>query len=268
MMRLSAFTDEICQPLEKALDFIETNMAPMRDLELRKVAIGGSEPKSIDAFQGQELRELKDLIEGRGFGVASVSSKFGKYQRDSWDDGEDWKEHQEVLERCLDVANCLNAPFTRAFGFRRIEGVSLDDCVDIIAERLGWAADKAQDADVVLAMETEGGLYADTGENARRIVEEVNSRYLKINYDPGNSYNIGDIVWPHGFRAAKDHLGFMHVKSMRTEKGKKIDYYNIFREMKEMGFDGFVSNEHHTGGGAPASLELHMDILRVFDRIY
>ncbi len=268
MMKLSAFADEIHQPIGKALDFIETNMAPMTHVELRKVALEGEDYIRIEDFQGEELKQLKEILDERQFGVASVSSGFAKYKHDSWDDKKEWEEQKDMLNRSLEVARVLHAPYTRAFGFRRIEGCDLDDCLSEIANRLGWAADKAQDADVTLAMETEGGLYADTGENARRIAEAVNSRYLKINYDPGNSYNVGDRPWPDGFKEVKDYLGFMHVKSMRTENGKKIDYYNIFKEMKEMGFDGFLSNEHHTGGMAPASLELHQDILRIFDRIY
>ena len=268
MMKLSAFTDEIFQPLEKAMDFIETNMAPMRHLELRRVAVGDMEPLGIDEFEGENLKNLKELIDSRGFGVSSVSSKFGKYKHTSWEDDDEWKEHQEVLKRCLMVAGELHAPYTRTFAFNRIDGSSLDDCLPTIVERLGWAADAAAEAGVPLALETEAGLYGDTGANAKRIVEEVNSRYLVVNYDPGNSYVAGDVVWPNGFRAIKDHLEFMHVKSMRTPVGVKVDYYNIFREMREMGFNGFISNEHHTRGGAPAALELHQDILRVFDRIY
>ena len=268
MMKLSAFTDEIYHPLEKALDFIQTNMAPMRHVELRNVSVGDAERINIAEFEGKALKDLKELLEERGFGVSSVSSGFAKYKRNSWEDKEQWEEHQAILRRSLEVAVELHSPYTRTFGFNRVEGSSLDDCLPIIAERLGWAADMAKDADVILALETEGGLYADTGMNALRIVEAVNSRYLRVNYDPGNSHGAGDIAWPDGFRAVKDYLVFMHVKSMRTAVGSKIDYFNIFREMKEMGFEGFVSNEHHTRGGAPASLELHQDILRLFDRIY
>ena len=268
MMRLSAFTDEIHQPLEKALDFIETYMAPMRDVELRRVGVGTMDPISIAEFEGENLRNLKELLDSRGFGVSSVSSGFAKYKRESGDDEQEWKQQQELLKKSLEVSVVLHAAYTRTFGFTRIQGVALDDCLELIAQRLGWAADAAAEAGIPLALETEGGLYADTGENTRRIIEAVNSRYLKVNYDPGNSHRSGDVVWPHGFRAIKDHLEFMHVKSMRTPTGSKIDYYNIFREMREMGFRGFISNEHHTGGGAAASLELHQDILRVFDRVY
>lgn len=267
-MRLSAFTDEIYQPLEKALDFIETYMSPMKHVELRGVAIGKSEKMNIAHFKGQDLRKLKEILDDRGFGVSSVSAGFAKYKRVSWQDEKEWKEQQELLKQSIEVAVHLNAPYTRTFGFTCVEGCSLDECLATITERLGWAADAAQEAGVVLAMETEGGLYADTGTNAKRIIEAVNSRYLKVNYDPGNSHGAGDIVWPHGFNAIKDNLEFMHVKSMRTTRGKKIDYYNIFKEMKKMDFKGFISNEHHTGGGAPASLQLHQDILRIFDRIY
>jgi len=267
-MKLSAFTDEIYQPLEKALEFIETYMAPMRYVELRGVALGDAEKMNIADFKGERLTQLKELLEERGFGVSSVSSGFAKYPHSSWSDDEEWKAQKELLKRSLEVAVYLGAPYARTFGFRRVDGSCFDESLPTIVDRLGWAADAAQEAGVTLALETEGGLYADTGENARRIVDEVNSRFLKINYDPGNSLSIGDIVWPRGFRAVKDHLCFMHVKSMRTARGRKIDYHNIFREMKRMGFDGFISNEHHTGGGAPASLQLHQDILRIFDRIY
>ncbi len=268
MMRLSAFTDEIHQPLEKALDFIETNMAPMKDVELRGVALGDSPPINIAQYEGKSLDDLRDLLGERGFGVSSVSSGFAKYKRTSWSDEKEWKEQQEILRRSLDVAVCLDAPYTRTFGFNRVPNSSFEESLPLIVERLGWAADAAAEAGVVLALETEGGLYADTGDSARQIVEGVNSRYLKINYDPGNSHGAGDVPWPHGFRAVRDHLEFMHVKSMRTERGRKIDYYSMLREMKAMGFRGFISNEHHTRGGAPAALELHQDILRIFDRIY
>lgn len=268
MMRLSAFTDEIYQPIEKALDFIETNMGPMRSVELRNVAVGNAQPMNIARFGGEPLKSLKAVLEERDFTVSSVSSGFCKYKRTSWDDEKEWKEQQGILKQSLEVAVALDAPYTRTFGFNMVQGSSMDDCLPIIAERLGWAADLSRDAGVTLALETEGGLYADTGANARRILKSVNSRYLKVNYDPGNSYSAGEVVWPDGFRAIQDDLEFMHVKSMRTPHGRKIDYYNIFKAMKEMQFQGFISNEHHTGRGAEGSLQLHQDILRVFDRIY
>ena len=98
---------------------------------------------SIDAFEGENLKNLKELLDSRGFGVASVSSKFAKYKHDSWEDDEDWSEHKGVLERCLEVAGELHASYTRTFAFNRIEGSSLEDCLPIIVERLGWAADAA-----------------------------------------------------------------------------------------------------------------------------
>ncbi len=268
MMRLSAFTDEIYQPIERALDFIQTNMAPMRSVELRNVAVGNFEPINIARFEGERLRSLKAVLEERDFGVSSVSSGFCKYKHSSWDDQKEWEEQKAILKQSLEVAVALEAPYTRAFGFNVVEGCPIDECLPIISERLGWAADLARDAGVVLALETEGGLYADTAANARRILRSVNSRYLKVNYDPGNSFNAGEVVWPDGFKAIQDYLEFMHVKSMRTPNGKKIDYYNIFKAMKEMGFRGFISNEHHTRRGAEGALELHQDILRIFDLIY
>jgi len=268
MMRLSAFTDEIHQPLEKALDFIEANMAPMRSVELRNVAVGDAQPMNIARFSGNSLKKLKDVLDERDFEVSSVSSGFCKYKRTSWDDEKEWKEQQQLFRQALDVAVALGAPYTRTFGFNMVQGSSLEERLPIITERLGWAADLARDAGVTLALETEGGLYADTGAHAGRILRSVNSRYLKVNYDPGNSFNAGEVVWPDGFREIQDNLEFMHVKSMRTPQGRKIDYYNIFKAMKEMDFQGFISNEHHTGRGAEGSLQLHQDILRVFDRIY
>jgi len=268
VIKISVLTDEVYQPIGRALDFIETYMAPVRHVELRGVSVDEGEKKGISDLDRPDLAKVKEILEERGFGVSSVSSGFGKYKRTSWEDGEEWKLQQALLERALEASTLLGAPYTRCFGFRRVEGVPLENCLETIAERLGWAADLAQEHDVVLALETEGGLYADTAENTRRILDAVNSRYLRVNYDVGNSFAVGDSVWPDGFHLLKDYMVFMHVKSMRTPLGKKIDYLNIFRELKRMEFDGFLSNEHHTRGGAPAALELHQDILRLFDRIY
>jgi hypothetical protein len=105
MMRLSAFTDEIHQPIEKALDYIETNMAPMRFVELRNVAVGSAPPMNIARFSGEPLKSLKAVLEERDFGVSSVSSGFCKYKRTSWDDEKEWKEQQEILRQSLEVAS-------------------------------------------------------------------------------------------------------------------------------------------------------------------
>jgi len=127
---------QIFQPLEKALDFIETNMAPMRHVELRNVALGDSERINIAEYKGRALKALKELLDERGFGVSSVSSGFAKYKRASWDDGEQWKEHQGILRRSLDVAVTLHAPYTRTFGFNRVEGSTLDDCLPAVIKSL------------------------------------------------------------------------------------------------------------------------------------
>ena len=61
-------------------------------------------------------------------------------------------------------------------------------------------------------MENDFGCNLGRGADSARFIEEINSPHLKLLWDPGNAYFVGENAYPTGYEASKHVLGHVHVK--------------------------------------------------------
>jgi sugar phosphate isomerase/epimerase len=118
---------------------------------------------------------------------------------------------------------------------------------------LGEAAEKAASSGIILAMETEEGYWADTGERTRRVVEQVHHPALRVNWDPGNVFCAGERPFPTGYAALRGLIHHVHFKDARhlpdggaefVAQGE-IDWQGQVKALIQDGYDGYISIETH-----------------------
>jgi len=143
----------------------------------------------------------------------------------------EYREHLDILDHALALAHRFHGPdgghvpFVRAFSFRRPwmdglgnpsprlpDGGPIDEeTLDVIAHGLRPAAERARDQGVTLVLENVRSCWGNSGTNAARIIERVDSPALRILWDPANAYVSGE-EHPSGWRAVRSHVAHVHLK--------------------------------------------------------
>jgi len=158
----------------------------------------------------------------------------------------------EILPATLDYANELGIETVVIFGFHR-NGAPAGMAPEEVLNTLFKAAERAAAAGIVLALETEDGYWTDTGENQARIIETLNHRSLRANWDPGNAFCAGDNPYPTGYSSLRKYIRHVHFKDVRRlPDGKaefvvngEIDWPGQVKALVHDGYDGFISIETH-----------------------
>ena len=250
-MRLSVITDEISQDLERALEVCE-------DLELRTVelrVVGGA---NIVSHDQSSLQRIKSTLVAGGFDVCAISSPFLKCHLygDGMPQGathfappSSREEQWEILERSLSVARLLGAPVVRAFSFWRVsEPASVrEEVVRALAE----ATERAQEADLKLALENEHTCNVGTGAEAGWVLGRIPAHSLGMIWDPGNEAMLGSKPFPGGYSHVRGRVTHVHLKDV-DEKGNwtkvgtgVIDYRGQLRALADDGYEGVLTLETH-----------------------
>jgi sugar phosphate isomerase/epimerase len=124
--------------------------------------------------------------------------------------------------------------------------------IDIACKSIKKIISIAEDYGVKLALENHGDFFI---EEILKIIENVNSEYLGITFDTGNSLRFHeDCV--SALRTYGGRVLLVHAKDVAPEKGIPpddptflnctaagkgiVDFKNIFLELKKNGFDGMV----------------------------
>jgi L-ribulose-5-phosphate 3-epimerase len=170
-----------------------------------------------------------------------------------------YTDHLRALGRALEVARILQAPIVRIFGFWR-EGPTTDEVEQLAAERLGPAIELACEAGVVLALETCPHSYFDWGIRTARLVQRIDSPWLRLLWDPAGAYRAGELDYLAPYPALRPYLAHVHVKDMVVDPSLprglayvpvghgEIDWKKIMTWLVHDGYDGVLSLEtHHLG---------------------
>jgi L-ribulose-5-phosphate 3-epimerase len=265
--KLSVITDEITQDLGRALEIAS------REFGLAYVELRGLWNKNIVNLDEKETAEVRRLLEKYGLQVTDIASPLfktdwpgaptSKYSPKSPQFGADYSYAQqgEVLERSIAVAKALGTERIRCFDFWRLEDPKpFREAMD---EKLRETTAVVAGMKMTLLLENECECNTATGAEAARTLQAVKLPNFKLNWDPGNAANCGEIAFPEGFeKLPKDRIGHMHCKDVvRNADGKfewaamgrgVIDYVGQFRALVKAGYAGTMSLETHWQGAGSA----------------
>jgi len=263
MFQLSAINSEISSDLNQALSIA-------KEFGLRSIEIHTIEGKCVETLEPDTIQTLKKTLDQHGLSVCCVASTaFLRCPLDDQDPIPDtfdypsisgsYQYHLSALENALYIANELNAPQVRIFGFFR-RGPTTEQVYQRIADRLHQPIRMAREAGVRLVLETCPHTYLDWGARAAHFAGMVNSPWLRILWDPAGPVRAGEQDYIAPYPQLQPYLGHVHAKDIlidpALEGGRAyvpigqgmIQWHQILRQLATDGYAGWVSLEpHHVG---------------------
>lgn len=196
-MKLSIISDQVSQNLEEALKIIVKE--GYEYVELHNVF-----GHSIETCTKEEVEIIKHLLNRYHVKVSNIASTLfflcPLYQGDEvslfnpgfYSIQGDLEYHLKVLENACWIANELDCPKIRIFPFHWPDnrkgpyGTKLD--FEKIIENIKKALDISKKHHVTLMLENCPYSHLPKGKMTLQVVQEINDPYLKLLWDPANSY--------------------------------------------------------------------------------
>jgi len=266
--RVAIINDEVSQ------DFSHTCDVVAREFGLGWIELRGMWDKNLTNLDANELSEARKILERYKLRVTDIASPLFKVdwpgaprskhspKSSQFNADFNFRQQEEVLERCLELARTFGTDRVRCFDFWR-----LDDQApyrDAIDDTLRKAAEKAGKQNIILVLENEMDCNTGTGAELARTLAAVQVPNLMGNWDPGNAATLGEIPFPDGYaKLPKNRIGHVHCKDARKKPdgdgyewapmgGGMIDWAGQFRALKSNGYAYAVSLETHwRGAGTP-----------------
>jgi len=265
--RVSVINDEITQDFGRACE------VATRDFDMDWIELRGMWNKNIASLDGKEIAEARRILEKSALRVTNIASPLfktdwpgaprSKFSPEGPQFNADftYKQQDELLERCIELAKVFQTDRVRCFDFWRLEDPKPYRAA--INEKLLGAATKAGKEGIILVLENEGACNTATGEEAAAVLKSVQSPHLMLNWDPGNAATLDENPYPDGYDLLpKERIGHCHCKDViKTDEGVYqwaamgrgiIDWVGQFGAFKRDGYHFAVSLETHwRGPGTP-----------------
>ena len=277
--RLAVINDEITQDFGRACEIAS------KDFGLSWIELRGMWNKNLADLDSNEVVEARKILEKNRLRVTNIASPLFKVDwpgaplpksrqhRDQFHADFDFQQQDQLLDRCIELANVFQTDRIRCFDFWRLEDQKPYRAA--INNKLREAAVRCAKSNKILLLENEMSCNTATGEEAAAVLHAIPNRNFMLNWDPGNAAAIGSIPYPNGYDLLpKPRIGHCHCKDVvRKPNGKYawapvgsgiIDWVGQFRALKRAGYHYGVSLETHwRGAGTPeASTRISMQGLK------
>jgi L-ribulose-5-phosphate 3-epimerase len=277
--RLAVINDEISQDFGRACEIASGTMG-LSWIELR-----GMWNKNIADLDSTEVKEARRILDKYRLRVTDIASpvfkvdwlgtattegaqQVGSRKADKGAFHNDFafKQQDQLLERCIELAKAFQADRIRCFDFLRLSDQA--PYREAINDKLREAAVLCGKSNLILLLENEESCNTRTAEEAAAVLKAVPNKNFMLNWDPANAVSVGDTAYPNGYDLLpKDRIGHCHCKDVvRDPSGKYtwapvgvgiLDWVGQFRALKRDGFHYAVSLETHWhGAGTPEASSL------------
>lgn len=203
--------------------------------------------KSIEQCSEKEVEEIRRILSRYQLRVSNIAStifflcplypedRVSLFKEDFYAVRGDVNTHLSYLERACQIAKRLNCPHVRVFPFRYPDNkkevlAGTDAEMEMIAYYLKQAAEIAGRYDIVLALENCPYSRCPKGEMTGRLVSMVDSRHLKLLWDPANSYRAEKkqvpskyltLSLPQEGELIKEQIAHVHLKNYHYDAREK-----------------------------------------------
>ena len=268
VFRVAVINDEISQDFGRACEVAS------REFGMDWIELRGMWNKHLLRLDSKEVDEARRILEKNKLRVTDIAGPLfkvdwpgapkSKYspKRDQFNADFTFEQQDEVLERSIELAKAFNTDRVRFFDFWRLDDQAPYRAA--INEKLRDAAEKAARKNVILILENEVACNTATAAEAAKVLKEVPSRNLLLNWDPGNAAERDEKSFPDGYNLLpKERIGHCHCKdAVKKSDGSGyewaamgrglIDWVGQFKALKRDGYHLAVSLETHwRGAGTP-----------------
>lgn len=247
MARIAIVTDEISGDPITAVELgLEWGV---RRFELRSVS-SGRLPFVSDA----DLRKLDSLARRGDIELTVMSPGFFKAPLDS---DVTRRQLEEGLPRAIELAHRLGVPKIDFFAGRKESGIPRADARRKAADLLRRCAEALADADLGMLLENEHICWADTGTNAKAILDLTDHPNMALNWDPCNVVWAGGSPFPREYALVKPHIGHLHIKD--TARGRSGRFHGAHIGEGEVGWGAILRAFVQSGWDRLYTVETHFE---------
>jgi sugar phosphate isomerase/epimerase len=243
MYKLSGFGDEISPDIDQQIKVLKEEKIEYLDLR-------GAFGKNILELSREEIETIRKKLEDNGIKVSCIASPIGKVSIEF-----DFKEHLSQFQKIMDLAHFFSTPYVRIFSYYPPPNTEPEKCRNEVIERIRKKTEIAKSENITLLLENEVGVYGDTPERCRDIIETINSPNLQILFDTANFVCSGIKPYTHAYPILKNYIRYLHIKDailipegyiiVVAGKGEGEVYEVLSSLIKECNYDGFIAVEPH-----------------------
>ncbi|NLA59016.1 MAG: sugar phosphate isomerase/epimerase [Firmicutes bacterium] len=240
MMKLSGFADEISPDLDEQLRVLEQE--GIRYLELR--GVWGKNVVNLDA---SEVKRIRKTLSAGGFQVSAIGSPIGKIGVE-----DPFPPHLDDFRRILDIATELETGYIRIFSFYIPQDKAPEACRDEVLERLSAMLEAAEGSGLMLLHENEKGIYGNTAERCKDLLDSIGNGSFRAIFDPANFVQEQQKPYSHCYPLLKDYVEYCHIKDALMADGKVVpagegdgEIQELLEALRDKGYTGFLSLEPH-----------------------
>jgi sugar phosphate isomerase/epimerase len=261
---LSGFGDEVSADPGEQLALLTS--VGVRHLDLR-----GAWGRNILDFSDDDVAATSETLERHGCQVSMIASPVGKSDIRQMADFE-----EERLGRAFDRARAFGTRLVRMFSFYH-EGIDHADCRDEVIARLRSWTHRAESEGMTLLLENEGGLWGDTAERVRELIDAVGSTSLRCTFDTGNFATLGIPSFDHAYPILRPVTTHIQIKDVKRGQGTTVagegdgQIPQVIAALAAEGYQGYLSLEPHLAeagkAGGFSGPELFARATRALQRI-
>jgi hexulose-6-phosphate isomerase len=215
-------------------------------------------------WSAEGRKEIKRMMEESGVELASVC--LGVMWRLSLS-----SEREDIRRTALEIirrstaycdelgAGFILVPITPA----RDEGIDPDRSLENWIKGLELCVPEAERNGVVLAVENVGGGICPSARNQMRIIEAINSPFVRAYYDFGNGLSLGNDPVEE-IRFLGDKIYAIHAKAPGgTYLGEgDLDFNAVADAIREIGYDGYIILETKATDNPSEAASRNLNFLR------
>ena len=254
--KLGVITDGISRDFEYALD-------TMVRTGLEYVELQYLWEKQVGELADADVEQVKNLIEARNLKVSCISHhNLAGIPVNTAVDAPAYQDQLHTLQRCIDIAQTLGTNLVRIFSFQKemvlfgAEPIVSEGAWITLLNRLEEPLQIAEAAKITLVIETAISSNITSALLARKLIDELASKHLKVLWDPCSSLYCTEVPYPDGYEIIREHIAHIHLKDgivnlpaatfdfCAMGQGQMPPYYtDIVNALKSDGYQGTISLE-------------------------
>jgi sugar phosphate isomerase/epimerase len=249
MFTLSAFADEIAPDPQQQIDVLKS--CGVRHIEFRSIL-----KTNVLDLTDLQIQEFKSLLDKHGFRLSAIGSPIGKIKIDA-----PFEPHLQRFKRAVELCQVFGTRNIRVFSYYLSDGGDWDDWRREVLDRTWQTTALAEKAGLRLLHENEHGIYGDSPERVRDLLETVTEQlrgpHFAAVYDPANYVFCGYDPWK-GWELTKEYTAHFHIKDWAAgEKHGRLAgegqgrIEEVMADAVRRGYDGYATLEPHLLGGGP-----------------
>ncbi len=203
----------------------------------------------LDTLDSAERKRIRQLLDRHGLDLPAVAAHQPMLSTEDDVHAENWRRLTASAGLCVDLAGTDGVPvLNTTLGSNPNEWNSQQN---LILERVGALVDYCTSREVVLAIEPHVGDGLNSPERSLWLLEEINSAYLKLNFDISHfevqgmsTAQVVQLLAPHSAHThVKDQRGLVPDYEFLIPGEGPFDFVEYLKLMQKAGYDDYITAE-------------------------